>query len=206
MKIVACLIPPSSLRPIQIHLFLQKAAQLCTATSALDLRARHRRSSIRCFDRRHGWCIGRGRLVTVFVRYKVLRLDFLSTGGDRSLILCVYGVVGRVVSAVDCVVEGAAKCFGCALRVVNTHIFLYTPQYLRECRLPRPGDLPWSTASVRYAPRVVDVPPYMARGDCLPPEGAARTRRTDLLGFVAEHLAVALAKGRRSLLVPGSQV
>lgn len=206
MKIVACLIPSSSLRPIQIHLFLQKAAQLCPATPTLNLRARHRWPSICCFDRGHGWCIGRGRLVAVFVRCKVLRLDFLSTGGDCSLILCVYGVVGRVVAAVDCVVEGAAKCFGCALRVVNTHIFLYAPQYLREFRLPRPGDLPWSTASVRYAPRVVDVPPCMAWGDCLPLEGAARSRRTDLLGFVAEHLVVALAKGRRSLLVLGSQV
>ena len=53
--------------------------------------------------------------MTVLVRRKVLVLDFCAPGGDGGLVLCVHGVVGCHVAAVDGVVEGAAKGFCCAL-------------------------------------------------------------------------------------------
>jgi hypothetical protein len=119
MKIVACLLSPRRFRPIQIHLLLQKATQLRTTTSALDLRPADSRASIRRLDRGQRWCISCRWLVTVLVRRKVLRLDLLAPSRDGSLILCVHGIVRRVVAAIDRVVERAAECFGGALYVVS---------------------------------------------------------------------------------------
>lgn len=118
VSIAARLISPRRLSPIQIHLFLQETAQLGSATPTLYLAPRHRRPSIRRVDRWHRRCVGRRRFGSMLVRRKVLSLDFRPTGSDCSLVFCVHGVVGRVVAAINRVVEGAAQRFCCALNLL----------------------------------------------------------------------------------------
>lgn len=105
---IATGLPPRRFGPIQIHLLLQEAAQLCATTPTLNLRPADGRTSIRGVDRRHRRCICRRRSRTMF---KVLRLDLLSARSNRSLVLYVDRVVGGVVATVNRVVEGTAECF-----------------------------------------------------------------------------------------------
>lgn len=55
-----------------IHLLLDKATQLATATAALDLRARHRRASVGRLDGRYGGRISCRRYGAVLTRCEVL--------------------------------------------------------------------------------------------------------------------------------------